>query len=253
MKPVITDNFINKENEEFPKVRQVAFQSGNLSNNVGIFITETKYEPTNWFNSSNNLTNGVFIYQSYNNPNVAYRIYKCFADYGFNGYDDDILIQELQKKQELINDTKFPTGVVTLDGNIIGQEIPFFNNNITLLDFFKKYKNIDIVNEYIKVLNVLKEMYDNGILYVDVHSENFMLDPTLIHSKINTIDFERKFVMVDDWSKSARERLFSCFSNMINQLNNIREVDLKLGRFVLTNNFDDTYEELEEMTKKLVK
>ena len=39
----------------------------------------------------------LIIYQSKNNPKIAYRIYKEFAEYKFNGYNDDILIENLQK------------------------------------------------------------------------------------------------------------------------------------------------------------
>ena len=253
MIPTITEKYVNNKNQTFSNVRHISYKKGELYGNLGKFVAETKHEPNNWFSSTDNLTEGVYVYQTYHDPNVAYRIYKCFADLGFNGYQDDILINELQKKQRLIKSTTFPTGVITLDGNIIGQEIPYFINNITLLELFKTYNNFDIVNIYLQVLSVLKEMYDNGILYLDNHPKNFMINPNLCDSKINTIDFERNFIRIDDWSKSDKEQFFSNYCTMINALNKIKELDIKLGKFVLTKSFDETYDEIEEMSKKLVK
>ena len=60
-------------------------------------------------------------------------------------------------------------------------------------------------------------------------------------------------VVLDDWSKIDKEQFFSNYCTMINALNKIKEIDLKLGKFILTNNFDETYEEIEEISKKLKK
>ena len=251
--PKITENYINNKNEEFSNVRHIAYKKGELYGNLGKFVAETKHESNIWFNSDDNLTDGVYIYQTYNNPSIAYRIYKCFADYGFNGYQDDLLIHKLQTKQNLIKQTLFPTGVVTLDGNIIGQEIPYFSDNITLLNLFKNNNNFDSFKIYFQVLNVLKEMYGNGVLYLDNHPKNFMINPNLKDIKINTIDFEKNYIKFDDWSKNYDEMFFINICNMINSLNKMQEIDLKVGKFIMTNNFDDTYLELEEKAKKLKK
>lgn len=247
--PVIHDSYIDKKGNEFVNVRNISFTKNSIKSNLGEFVAETEKEDNVWFN---NEEDGVYIYQSYNNPNIAYRIYKRFAEYRFNGEKDEFLISELKKRQESIKLSKFPTGVVTLEGNIIGQEIPYFPNSVNLIELFKHYENIDVIKIYLQVLNILKEMYDNGILYFDNHAKNFMVNPN-DESYVNIIDFEDRYVRFDNFSKSEIEKLFTNYSSMINILNRIKGLDLKLGNFVKTDNFLDTYEEVKDMEKKLVK
>lgn len=247
--PVIQESFIDKNGKLYDNVRDIQYNKENLYGNLGTFVAETKKEDNVWLN---NEEDGVYIYQTYHNPNIAYRIYKRFAEYNFNGEKDEVLINELQKRQNLIKLSKFPTGVVTKDGNIIGQEIPYFQNNINLMELFKFHNNYDVFNIYLQVLDILKEMYDNGILYFDNHAKNFMIDPNNTET-VNIIDFEHQYVKFDEWSKYDLNTLFDNYANMINILNKINELDFKLGKFIKTNNFLDTYEEISDMQKKLVK
>ena len=108
--PRINQGFTNLNGTYFDKVKEVAFKKGELIGNLGTFVAETKREKSIW-QEEENYSDGVYIYQSLNDPHIAYRIYKCFADYGYNGENDDILIQKLLERQDAIKLSKFPIGV----------------------------------------------------------------------------------------------------------------------------------------------
>lgn len=245
---VLHENYINQIGKKYKGVKELSFTKDNIFGNVGRFISETEYERSDFFGSDEE--SGVYIYQDFNDPNIAYRIYKEFANCNFNGYRDDILISNLQKRQANIHLTKVPLGVVTLDGKIIGQIIYFFQNYITLYQFsMEKSREINYIKLYIRILTILKELYDNGILYLDIHAKNFMINS---HNKINLIDFEHGNIIFDDFNKSHIERFFTSFNNMLHVLNKNLGLEEVFENYIRTNNFDDTFYQLDTLSKKLV-
>ena len=251
--PQIRLNFINIRGQHFNLVREIAYKKGELYGNVGKFMSETKTESNLIYGYDSNPHNGVYIYQSYTDDNIGYRIYKAFADYGFNGYNDDKLIQQLLERSSDIKLTKFPTGVVTLDGRIIGQEIPYFNNYGTLLEYIQNNTDINPVSIYIAILNAIKEMYDNGIIYLDNHAKNFLLDFDNPNKGIETIDFEDLYVKFDDNSSQLRERMLESYIYMINALNKLLKNTALIEKLNISDNFDDVFEELNNMNKVLTR
>lgn len=252
MVPKVCEGFTNRRGIYYDMVRETAYGRGELMGNLGTFVAETEHGNDMFFDGSHNLTSGVYIYQSYFDPLVAYRIYKSFADYGFNGYNDDQLIQTLRERQENINFSKFPMGVVTLEGSIIGQEIPYFPDKVTLYKFFIEHKDISPFKIYRAILDVLNEMYNNGIIYLDNHPKNFLVDPTNPVS-VDVIDFECSYVKFDDDSISLKRRLFDNYKEMVDYLNVICGIDLLVGRIEPISAFDDAYKQLRIMEKKLVR
>lgn len=253
MSPIITQGYISKNGQYFDKVREIAYKTGELYNNLGTLVAETKKNNIGSSDSFSNDTTGVLIYQSNINPNVAYRIYKDYADCGYYDYNDYKFIQKMMERQLNISLTKFPTGVVTLDGNVIGQEVPYFYNSITVYDFLGKYKDVNPIKIYRGILEALKEMYENGILYLDIHPGNFMINPNLNNINIDTIDFEEKYLKIDDFSKNYINNFFENYKLLIENLNRIIKIDNKVPKFLTTDNFDDIYSQLDNMEKVLVK
>lgn len=249
--PKINTGFTNDRGTYYDKVREIAYQKGELFGNLGVFVTETEYISNCIFDDTKNPTRGVYIYQSYSNPEIAYRIYKAFADCGFDGYEDDKLIQKLSERQKNINLSKFPTGVVTLSGKIIGQEIPYYANDITLFEFFNKYKNINPIKIYYAVLEILNELYYNGIIYLDTHPKNFMINLLNEYPSVDIIDFEYSRIIFDDDSEVYRKLLFCNYKIMVNKLNEMLGITDIVGKFSETQSFDDTYHQLSVMKKKL--
>ena len=242
--PKIGKGFVNKNGDIFPDVREIAFLSGQLNGNLGKLVAESNKCSHNYFVDSDI---GVYIYKS-SKPCVGYRIYKCFADYGFNGYRDEVLIQSLSERSKNIKSVSFPMGVVTLDGRVIGQEIPFFSCSCTLYDFINSNLNINPTIYYKLVLKSIKEMYDNGIIYSDLHSNNFMV--YLCKLGIEVIDFELSHIKFDDFSVNSRIDLLERYKRMIINLNSIIGIDYDL---ISVDNFNDMDDQLYNMNKVLKK
>ena len=244
--PKINSGFTNIKGEHFNKVREIAYKKGELMGNVGIFKAETKH--SNDFFCGDDLEEGVYVYQTFNNPKIAYRIYKSFADYNFNGFMDDKLIQNLLERKDGIVLTEFPTGVVTLEGRIIGQEIPYYEKGITLNKYFKENKVSNSFDIYLQVLNIIKEMFDHGIIYLDNHSGNYLID--LNDESVHAIDFDSAFIRFED-ALTYRKQLFENYKSMINKLNILNETYEKVGRFEEVDNFSDAYNQIYTLRKKL--
>lgn len=248
VKPIIKMGFTNINGETFKNVREIAYKNNEIYGNLGRLVAETKHEVNNGLCIHDD-DEGVYIFQNLENPNIAYRIYKRFAEYGFNGDKDDKLIQKLQERKDKVKLAKFPTGVITKDGRIIGQEIPYFMGCITIDELSKCKAPIkNPIKLYREVLLIIKEMYDNGILYLDNHAKNFMINS---NNEVEVIDYESNYVRFDDFSSGKTERIFSNYNSMINSLNSNFELDYVLGNILQTNNFEDSFEQLENMEKKL--
>ena len=244
MSIIIKNVFINKKGQCFDKVKEVSLQREDINLNLGKLVAETDHESNNYFADSL-ITSGIYLYRSNVNPNIAYRIYKEFADFNFNGYNDDKMIQNLQEKQSKIKLTKFPMGVVTLNGNIIGQEIPYYSNYITLFDYFKNHARLDYFKIYTLILQIIKEMYDEQILYLDIHPRNFMINEKNFDIKI--IDFDESYVKFENYN-FYQEQLFLNIKNIIDRLNKTSNIDC--GVFLQTDNFDDSFYQIKQMQKK---
>jgi hypothetical protein len=246
--PLIRNGFTNTSGQHFGNIREVAFTSDNFCGNIGKLVAETQYDPTSVWVSTND---GVYIYQQKGKKDIAYRIYKGFADYKFNGYGDDKLVSTLVDRQSKIKLTDFPTGIISKDGYVIGQEIIYYENAPTLYDYsIKTNKNkIRSTKLYLGVLRCLKEMYDNGISYLDGHPKNFVLS----NDATKPIDFEASRMAIDYITPSQKKILFGNFKMMIEILNeNFRIADV-LGKVRENDNFEDTFENVMEMDYKLIK
>lgn len=237
---VINNNFVDKNGHKYDGVIEKAFKSEELKH-IGIFLHQTEREK-NVFGKEN----GVYIYQDREDENIGYRIYDEFADYGFNGYLDHKLISELNKKRNDIKLTEFPYGIVTCEGNIIGQIIPYYPDSETIFNYATRTKNVDIVKYYKLIINIVYELYKNGIIYCDAHAKNFLV----VNNNIKLIDFDYSSIKFEN-SKCCYDSMISNLKFTINRLNNIvgitHNVDGKI------NNIEDLKESVNKMEKKLVK
>lgn len=251
--PLIRTGFTNIYGQHFSNIREIAYKEGDYLN-IGIPVTASHEENNNKFISDAPVYSTMYIYQDRNNPYVGYRIYGDYADYHFNGNGDDRLISNLQEKQSSVLLTKFPTGVVTRGGYIIGQEMPFFPNSKTLDEHLKECNVSEIFALYKKILFILKELYSNEIIYVDVHPGNFLVTP---NSKVELIDFDNSvhFDIKDDKvkniiTKNMIENLYLTINHLTKRFCN---VDSLLPNDKMSHDFDNIMEQLEEKEKQLTK
>lgn len=220
----IRNDFIDK-NGNYYQVRNINFdEKKDLSNKLGTFITETQKEEFGFYSMFDNITDGVYIYQSYYDPKKALRIYKDWADYKYNYHNDVKLIVPLLSKQKNIKLTEFPTGIVTFKNYIIGQEIKFYDGYENLNLSLKKLKDVrEIINCYQKIVDILKELELENIIYNDIHPKNFMMKDGIV----KLIDFENDSIKLEYNSRMYSD-MINLLKYMINNLNVMLNVDFKL-------------------------
>ena len=245
----IRKQFTNIHGICYPLVREVAFDNGEYVN-LGKPVTASHGENnTDKLISDDKIFDTMYIYQNVDNPTIGYRIYSDYADWHFNGHSDDKLIQNLQERQEGVKLTSFPTGVVTKNGYIIGQEIPFFPNHSTLDIFLKTCSIGEAISLYKQLLVIFKELYINGITYTDIHAGNFMVNNNF---KIELIDFDEKYVLFD-----KKEKLQPMIVHLYTMINSLSSFTYKIPSLLDTQkisfDFDNIMEELDKKEKVLVK
>ena len=231
-------------------IKENILPDGPLNYNLK-FICESHPDVSLDFNADYNMAylSGVYIMKDIE-KDIYYRISKSFQDPTYSSKKDLEMVALLQSKQSNIKLSEFPTGIVTMNGRVIGQEIPYYKNSQNLYDFASKENEyIKPTTIYIQILNILKELYENGIYYKDVHSGNFcILDSNIENEKlVKIIDFDPNYI--SDKKETAEKIAINNFCHLINNINTLFGLndDLELE-------FCDTFEEIEkqiyEMDKK---
>lgn len=159
------------------------------------------------------LDSGVYLYQSKLDEKKALKIYKDFTMYKYTYYNDQILIDKLKQKQDNVKLTEFPTGIITVENKIIGQEISYYENHKTLKSQIKEINNIKkLVLYYKQIIDIVEELVINKIYYTDLNPGNFLVKNDII----KLIDFESSFISFDGGYKHI-------INNLINLLKLLKE------------------------------
>lgn len=241
----IRDYFISNKGIVYPNIREIAYNSNNLFGNLGTLVNETNREVMDYFkvSSLNYDDSGVFIYQSNYDVNKALRVYKCFMDYRFNGDHDDELIFKLKSLQSKVKYTDFPTGVVTKNGFIIGQEIVYYPDYLTLYEIKNDLYVNELIDVYRKCLIILNELKNAGIDYIDVHARNFLVNECL---DVKLIDFEYDLVKFNN--ERAYKKTILYFYNMVNLINKRIGINYE---YEMPSSLNNAFKKLELMKKKI--
>ncbi len=227
------EGFTNEIGKHFDNINDIHFHNvSEIALELGDPIIRSNIPGTN---------QGIMIYRSILDPNKALRVDKNYINYRELNRRDDEMISRLQSKQQDVKLTEFPTGVVTIDDKVIGQEIPFYDNSKPLIGLAKdkKIKNWDeLLAKYLEMLKILRELLSNGIIYRDVHGGNFMYNYNT--GKLNLIDFDEYLVNFDG-SERAYNSMISSIKMAIGFMN-------KFYNRTFESSFDSiyTFEELEE-------
>lgn len=247
----IIDGYKNYKGQEYENIRDVHFdKKEDLMDNLGRFCGETEKDGL-FVSDGLRLSEGIYLYQTYYDPKKALRIYKDFADYKYVLYRDDMLVSELQKRQDKIKLTEFPTGVVTIENFVIGQEIPYYENYKTLADLVINKKIDDLpLNYYMQMVNILKELSDNGIFYSDVHAKNFMINQEEENTKL--IDFEQRFLSFDEDKRNLYRMQLLNLKKMITRVNEFYNYEFNKS-FDKINRLEEMQEYIHEETQKKLK
>lgn len=261
--PTIRKGFKNSNGIIFNDLREVAHTKNSIATNLGIFITETEYNDEYIeFNPIDSELEGVYIFKDRVKQNVGYRIYKEFSECRFDGYKDDHLVSELIERQKEIKYTDYPTGVVTLDGRIIGQEIVYYDNSVNLEDFCfsgnKIIEKLEPTKIYMTILKSIKEQYEKGIYYLDGHPKNFIIKLDLLEDKncnyediVKMIDFRYDFMFFDTIADDRKKIIFRNLICSINYLNMKFNLIEKTGMMENSLCFNEIEEKIMIMEKKI--
>ena len=239
----IERGFQNNYGQNFPNIVNVGFSSLNeLRLFLGKLITETKKENNNFATAKGDY-DGIFLYQmpSIHDEDYAYRIYRDFEKYKYRRHYDDKLISFLQSKQHLVKNVDFPVGVVTVENEVIGQIIYLYKNSQTILSYLNSIKgNNKFEKVYydllLKVLNILKLLYENDIFYVDIHPNNFLI----VDESIKIIDFENHSI---DNSNDKEKYFMHNLCYIIKLINRYFGIDCDIKR---EDSFEVVYQKVRE-------
>lgn len=223
----IENGFKNKNGINYDNIRNIHFNEyKDLLNGLGKIVSETNRNLGYFGDTDNYLKDGVYLYIPEYDSTKALRVYKdvfgICGDYKYTSHKDDYFVSKLQSKQKNIKLTEFPTGIVTLDKYVIGQEIPFYNNHIPLSE---KTKRIDIIKYYLDILNILKELLNNDIIYSDIHSNNFLIDN--VSNIVRLIDFDENYLSFDS-NKTKYQDMLINLKIMINRINEKCSIPIKI-------------------------
>lgn len=245
---VVKNEYIDTKENKFENIKNIHFPTfKDVAGNLGTFITETKYENNCFSSYSYNQEDGVYIYRTNYNPKKALRIYKDIADYKFTSHDDAELVRDLLKVQKDVKLTEFPTGIVTVENKVVGQEIVLYDNFVTIREKFKnKELKKNPVQCYIEMLEILKELYNVGVVYSDLHAKNFLISE--IDETIKLIDFDRRYTQTESSKFDLRKSMISNLKAMLSKLNDC--YDLSFGPDYKN---AETLDEIEECVYSLKK
>lgn len=245
---IIKNGYTDSKKEEYNNIRNINFDSKeDMSNNLGKYISQTEHNDGMWFDTDSNLLDGVFLYKTKYDDNKALRIYKdtvgCFDNYKYTAYNDHKIISELLSRQKHIKLTDFPTGIVTIENYVVGQEIPFYENSKTLAEIIDLKSTKEIIEYYKKIIDILEELCNNGIIYSDVHARNFMVNSC--NNLLKLIDFDKKYLGFDTKNFLYNEMIYN-LRNMINYINTKKNIYFEIKE-------EETLEDIKEtIMKKLV-
>lgn len=108
-------------------------------------------------------------------------------------------------KANILSNIKFPIGYYKENNKIKGLIIPNYPHAVSLryviinnnLDYYYNHsedKRENILSLLKDILKILKDLYDNGIIYVDVNPGNFVF----YQNEVKIIDFDPKFMFYED-------------------------------------------------------
>lgn len=215
-----------------------------MATSLGKYVAETDYKDNMFLSSSWNLTNGIYLYQSYFDPKIALRIYRDFASYKYVHHDDAKLIKELLERGKNVLLTDFPMGVITIEDYVVGQAIPFYEDYDTLAKVvINKKDELSIMKYYLEIMKILKELYNNSIIYADVRSRNFMINR--VNNLVKLIDFESQYISFDD---RLYKEMIKNIKITINEINDYLNIKFKIDKEDSLDNIEETL--LEENYKR---
>lgn len=148
---------------------------------------------------------------------LGFKIDKSLLNKERQSYNIEEMVSGLVLRQDNIKLTDFPVGVVSCKRRCIGQVIRLYKDYISLYDAVND-NNIELL--YNKVLCIIDELLNNGIMYSDIHENNFLVNNNL---DVKLIDFESSCVSFNNISPNDKIFCYSKIKSMFDKLNTLNE------------------------------
>lgn len=237
---------IIQKHEKYPNVRNVVIEGDTLYGKLGKFIAQSGQYADSYTES------GMLLYQAgSDDPDKAYRISKDYNSIVCNLTREPEFLSKLQDVQPKVLLSEFPMGVLTFQNRVIGQEIPYYGNYVTIHEYFVNNRIENPYPMFRTVLDILTELYDNGIIYTDVHNHNFMVS-TDGKETVKPIDFEDGFVLFSPKDKYYEKVLRTNYLHAINLLHKECGLEEVYGPFEPAESFNEIYKQLNAKEYTLV-
>ena len=163
------------------------------------------------------------------------------------------MLDNLVNKQKNVSNVDFPIAYFALRKKLYGLIVKYYKDGIACANVFEShcietlgkyyYHNEDSIHNlfmlYDELLNIVYEMFENGIYYTDLNLGNIVIND----NKLKVIDFDPRYVFFNQKDERLRNVLDGYYLFIDSSLN-----ILKLG-----NNSDEYYnfEETKKYLKKL--
>ena len=156
-----------------------------------------------------------------------------------------------------IKNVDLPIGYYQERGRTKGQVIPYYQNGVSIRNFLRFYskkletlychddnKIRNVLKLYMDILDLIWEMYDNNLIYMDVHEGNFII----YQNGIKVIDFEPSLI---HFKPTDRYYSMICdkFCHLINGISYSLGIDMVL--IFPSSSFYKTKESIKTLYKKI--
>lgn len=223
----IIEGFTNSRGEKFPLIENYSFESWDeFRNTPKTFVAKTTNNLCEEF--GDNDEDGMHIWYLNDDPTIGFRVYsECgYCTYMYTNFESDAkFLQKLQEYQPKIKLSEFPYGVISVQNKVIGQVMKFYHKYKTLLETFHNNKIMTIeeaYNIYFQIIEILTELQENGIIYNDPHTRNFMYN--LDSKDVRAIDFEHGRLKFDGYTIDSMVNNLQITLNRLNEMLNISEI-----------------------------
>ena len=170
------------------------------------------------------------------------------------------MLKNMDYMKDNIKKVDFPIGYFIENNRFTGTIIPYYDEGISIRNFLRKkcfedlsyiyFHDVDEINNlmnlYIDMLDVIEELYNNDIVYLDiVHGGNFII----WNNEIKLIDFEPGLVKFTRNKEMYYKRMIESLCYLINCMNHrfkINDCILDPGE-----NFEETKDNVKKMEKYL--
>ena len=149
---------------------------------------------------SKTINEGTTCYIMMHESNVTYKLYKRAVDYilknsEYELEENDTLnrLNYIVSKKRDVKMTDIPDDILTFKGKAVGVPLTYYSNGISLKDYLMDNKdNVDVDLIKQKIIDIVNELINNGIIPTDPHLDNFLI----IYKDDGS--YEIKMIDVDD-------------------------------------------------------